>query len=74
MRPDMRVFAAGGWDSKIRIYSWKSLRPLVVLDQHKTAIHDIIYSSTRVEAYNSKCLMAVAGKDGTVSLWDLYNH
>jgi WD40 repeat protein len=73
IRPDTKVFAAGGWDSRIRIYSWKTLRPLVVLDQHKSTIHDIIYSSCKVEAYNSKCLMAAAGKDGTISLWDLYN-
>ncbi|XP_058798115.1 guanine nucleotide-binding protein subunit beta-like protein 1 [Phymastichus coffea] len=73
IRPDAKIFATGGWDSRIRIYSWKTLRPLVVLDQHKATIHDIIYSTCRVEAYNSKCLMAVAGKDGNISLWDLYN-
>ncbi|XP_011497853.1 PREDICTED: guanine nucleotide-binding protein subunit beta-like protein 1 [Ceratosolen solmsi marchali] len=73
IRPDAKVFSTGGWDRRIRIFSWKTLRPLVVLDQHKATIHDIIYSSCKVEAYNSKCLMAVAGKDGNISLWDLYN-
>ncbi|KAJ8682300.1 hypothetical protein QAD02_018092 [Eretmocerus hayati] len=73
IRPDMKVFAAGGWDSRIRIISLKTLRPLAVLDQHKSTIHDIVYSTSKVEAYNSKCLMAAAGKDGNVSLWNLYN-
>ncbi|OXU22322.1 hypothetical protein TSAR_012067 [Trichomalopsis sarcophagae] len=73
IRPDVKVFATGGWDGRIRIYSWKTLRPLVVLDQHKATIHDIIFSTCKVEAYNSKCLMAAAGKDGNISLWDLYN-
>ncbi|XP_014210906.1 guanine nucleotide-binding protein subunit beta-like protein 1 [Copidosoma floridanum] len=73
MRPDMRVFAAGGWDSRIRIFSWKTLKALAVLDTHKDTVYDIIYSTSRVEAYNSNCIMAAAGKDGTISLWSLYN-
>lgn len=72
-RTDSKVFAAGGWDGRIRIFSWKTLRPLAVLDQHRSTIFDIIYSKEKVEAYNNKNLMAAAGKDGTVSLWDLYN-
>jgi len=72
-RPDSKVFAVGGWDGRLRIFSWKTLRPLVVLDQHKGTIHDVAYSTGKVEAYNSKGLMAAAGKDGTISLWDLYN-
>ena len=73
MRPDLKVFATGGWDSRIRIYSLKRLQPLVVLDQHKATIQDVIFSPCKVDAYNSKCLMAVADKDGCISLWDLYN-
>ncbi|CAB0028558.1 unnamed protein product [Trichogramma brassicae] len=73
IRPDMRVFAAGGWDSCIRIYSMKTLRPLAVLNQHKATINEIVYSTSKVDAYNSKCLMAAGGKDGNISLWSLYN-
>ncbi|XP_043279013.1 guanine nucleotide-binding protein subunit beta-like protein 1 [Venturia canescens] len=72
-RSDSKVFAVGGWDGRLRIFSWKSLRPLVVLDQHKGSIHDIAYYHGKIEAYNSKGLMAAAGKDGTISLWDIYN-
>ncbi|XP_015520249.1 guanine nucleotide-binding protein subunit beta-like protein 1 [Neodiprion pinetum] len=74
IRPDTKVFAAGGWDGRLRIFSFKTLRPLAVLDQHKTSVHDIAYSDCKVEAWGSKCLMAAAGKDGAVSLWDLYNN
>ncbi|XP_012261678.2 guanine nucleotide-binding protein subunit beta-like protein 1 [Athalia rosae] len=73
IRPDTKVFAAGGWDGRLRIFSFKTLRPLAVLDQHKTSIHDVTYSDSKVDAWGSKCLMAAGGKDGTVSLWDLYN-
>ncbi|XP_015602838.1 guanine nucleotide-binding protein subunit beta-like protein 1 [Cephus cinctus] len=72
-RPDAKVFTAGGWDGRLRIFSWKTLRPLVVLDQHRATILDVVYSNSKVEAYDSKCVMAAAGKDGTVSLWNLYN-
>ncbi|KAH0546259.1 guanine nucleotide-binding protein subunit beta-like protein 1 [Cotesia glomerata] len=72
-RPDSKVFAAGGWDGRVRIFSWKTLRPLAVLNQHRSNIFDIIYSKEKVQAFNNKNLMAAAGKDGTVSLWDLYN-
>ncbi|KAK0162166.1 hypothetical protein PV327_008526 [Microctonus hyperodae] len=72
-RPDSKVFAVGGWDGRLRIFSWKTLRPLVVLNQHRSTIFDIVYSKDKVEACNNKNLMAAAGKDGTVSLWDLYN-
>ncbi|KAF7994105.1 hypothetical protein HCN44_011374 [Aphidius gifuensis] len=72
-RVDSKVFAAGCWDGRIRIYSWKSLRPLVVLDQHRSTIFDITYSVDKIQAYNNKNLMAATGKDGTISLWDIYN-
>lgn len=72
-RPDSKVFTTGGWDGRLRIFSWKSLRPLAVLDQHRGGIYDIAYSGGKVESYSSKCLMAAAGKDGVISLWDLYN-
>lgn len=72
-RVDSKVFAAGCWDGRIRVYSWKSLRPLVVLDQHRSTIFDITYSADKIQAYNNKNLMAATGKDGTISLWDIYN-
>ncbi|XP_063993888.1 guanine nucleotide-binding protein subunit beta-like protein 1 [Diachasmimorpha longicaudata] len=72
-RHDSKVFSSGGWDGRVRIFSWKTLRPLAVLDQHRSTIFDIIYSMEKVEAHNNKNLMAATGKDGTVSLWDLYN-
>lgn len=72
-RPDSKLFTAGGWDGRLRIFSWKFLHPLAMLDQHVETIHDIAYSASKVDSYNSKCLMAAAGKDGHISLWDLYN-
>lgn len=72
IRPDRRVFAVGGWDGRIRVYSWSSLRPLAVLTEHKAAVSDIVYSVGKVSLWDAP-VMAVAGQDGHISLWDLYN-
>ncbi|XP_047352689.1 guanine nucleotide-binding protein subunit beta-like protein 1 isoform X3 [Vespa velutina] len=73
IRPDRKLFTVGNWDGRLRIYSQKTLKPLAVLDQHKSTVHDVIYSPHYVEAYNCKYLMAAAGKDSYISLWDIYN-
>lgn len=72
IRADRKVFSVGGWDGRIRIYSWNSLRPLAVLTDHKAAVSDIAHSLGSVSLWNSP-IMGVAGLDGHVSLWDLYN-
>ncbi|XP_053604971.1 guanine nucleotide-binding protein subunit beta-like protein 1 [Plodia interpunctella] len=71
-RSDGKVFASGGWDGHIRIFSWFSLRPLVVLTEHKQAVQDIAYSSQKVSLWNAN-IMAAGGLDGAITLWDLYN-
>lgn len=73
IRPDTKIMATGGWDNRIRIYSWKTLKPLAVLCQHKDTVQDIIYSTERIKAYNNKFIMATAAKDGYIALWDIYN-
>ncbi|KAF7399524.1 hypothetical protein HZH68_008116 [Vespula germanica] len=73
VRPDKKLFTVGNWDGRLRIFSQKTLKQLAVLDQHKNTVHDVIYSPHYVEAYNCKYLMAAAGKDSYISLWDIYN-
>lgn len=72
VRPDKKLVAAGCWDSRIRLFSMKSLRLLVVVISHRESIQDICYSPARVEAWNSSWLLAASGKDGRVTLWNLY--
>ncbi|KAM0734454.1 Guanine nucleotide-binding protein subunit beta-like protein 1 [Formica fusca] len=73
VRPDKKFVTAGCWDGCIRLFSWKKLRPLAILREHKESIYDIVYSQREVEAYDTKCLMAATGKDGCISMWDIYN-
>ncbi|XP_055593308.1 guanine nucleotide-binding protein subunit beta-like protein 1 [Uranotaenia lowii] len=72
IRKDLKVFASGGWDGRIRVFSWKSLRPLAVLTEHKGELMDIVYSDEKVYMWKA-VIMAAAGSDGQISLWDLYN-
>lgn len=72
IRKDQKVFCSGGWDGRIRIFSWKSLRPLAVLTEHKAAVVDISYSNDKVQLWNAP-IMAASGLDGQISLWNLYN-
>lgn len=70
IRQDRRVFATAGWDGKVRLFSWKSLRPLAVLTEHKKNVMDLTYSPTPLW---TTTLLASAGEDGLIALWDLYN-
>lgn len=73
IRGDRKIFVSGGSDSRVRIFSWKSLRPLAVLTEHKTGgISDISFSEGKVSLWNAP-IMAVSGLDGSISLWDIYN-
>ncbi|KAL5288219.1 GNB1L family protein [Megaselia abdita] len=73
IRGDRKIFVSGGSDARVRIFSWKSLRPLAVLTEHKTGgISDISFSEGKVSLWNAP-IMAVSGLDGSISLWDIYN-
>lgn len=66
IRPaDSRLFATGGWDSRVRLYSLKKLKPLVALDFHKEAVNSIDFSTDN--------LMACGSNDCIISFWKIYN-
>lgn len=71
IRPDRKLFAAGCWDGRIRFFSMKNFKLLAVLDQHKESILDVCFVSVRSDS--SEWLLAAAGKDGRITLWDLFN-
>lgn len=72
LRPDRKIFVSGGWDGRLRLFSWKSLRLLVVLTEHRDSITDVQFSPAPVHVWNSN-IMAASGADGVISLWNLYN-
>ncbi|KAG9236338.1 WD40-repeat-containing domain protein [Amylocarpus encephaloides] len=45
MRDDGKIFATAGWDSKVRVYSAKSLKELAVLKWHKEGCFAVAFAS-----------------------------
>jgi WD40 repeat protein len=45
VRADGRIFATAGWDSKVRIYSAKSLKEVAVLKWHKEGCYAVSFGS-----------------------------
>ncbi|KAF1919750.1 hypothetical protein BDU57DRAFT_513012 [Ampelomyces quisqualis] len=44
LRSDGRIFATGGWDSRIRIYSSKTLKEVAVLKWHKEGVYAVDFA------------------------------
>lgn len=45
IRSDGAIFATGGWDSKVRVYSAKSLKEVAVLKWHKSGCFSVAFAS-----------------------------
>lgn len=74
LRPDDKIVAAASWDFTVRLFAWKSMKLLAVLDSHSTGVLNIEYSVFSVTFWNSaKYMLAVANKDNKITLWDVFN-
>jgi len=62
-RSDGKLFAAGGSDGKVRLFS-KSGKKLAVLEYHRESVQYLAFDHTNT--------LAVGCKDGAVSFWNLY--
>ena len=72
-RPDGKIFATGGWDDRIRLFSWKKKNPLAVLVYHRQTVQCMCYSQSNVELFPPGNILACGSMDRTISLWNLYN-
>ncbi|KAB5576249.1 WD40-repeat-containing domain protein [Coniochaeta sp. 2T2.1] len=45
IRSDARIFATAGWDSKIRVYSVKTMKEVAVLKWHQVGCYTVAFSS-----------------------------
>ena len=78
VRDDSSIMVTGGWDARLRLFSWKKpekVKPLAVLDFHSEAVEALAFSKGRLEEGRlaGKRLLAAGSKDGKVSLWDIYS-
>ncbi|XP_071550755.1 guanine nucleotide-binding protein subunit beta-like protein 1 isoform X1 [Panulirus ornatus] len=72
IRPDGKLLVTGGWDSRIRIFSNQKHKPLAVLHYHKKTVESLAYSTSNVECFGSRFLLAAGSSDKSISLWNLF--
>ncbi|XP_014427306.1 guanine nucleotide-binding protein subunit beta-like protein 1 isoform X1 [Pelodiscus sinensis] len=70
IRQDKKILATAGWDHRIRIFGWKKLKPLAMLDYHTATVHCVSFSD---HSRPSERLLAAGSKDHRISIWSIYN-
>uniref|UniRef100_A0A8D0HBR5 G protein subunit beta 1 like n=1 Tax=Sphenodon punctatus TaxID=8508 RepID=A0A8D0HBR5_SPHPU len=70
IRPDKKILATGGWDYRLRIFGWKKLKPLAVLDYHTATVHCVSFSN---HSRPRERLLEAGSKDHRISVWSIYN-
>ncbi|KAH8554032.1 WD40-repeat-containing domain protein [Umbelopsis sp. PMI_123] len=68
IRNDAKIIATAGWDSRIRIFSAKTLKPLAVLETHRDSVYSVAFCSLPCPHH----YLLGASKDHRISLWDIY--
>ncbi|KAM4707128.1 guanine nucleotide-binding protein subunit beta-like protein 1 isoform 2-T2 [Discoglossus pictus] len=69
LRQDRKILATAGWDHRIRIFGWKKMKPLAVLQYHKATVHCVSFSD-HINPTNR--LLAAGSKDQRISIWAIY--
>ncbi|XP_060997298.1 guanine nucleotide-binding protein subunit beta-like protein 1 isoform X3 [Dama dama] len=64
IRPDSKILATAGWDHRVRVFQWRTMRPLAVLAFHSATVHCV--------AFDTAGLLAAGSGDQRISIWSLY--
>uniref|UniRef100_A0A8C8YKR0 G protein subunit beta 1 like n=1 Tax=Prolemur simus TaxID=1328070 RepID=A0A8C8YKR0_PROSS len=64
IRPDRKILATAGWDHRIRVFQWRTMKPLAVLALHSAAVQCVAFATSG--------LLAAGSKDQRISIWSLY--
>ncbi|XP_053181748.1 guanine nucleotide-binding protein subunit beta-like protein 1 [Scomber japonicus] len=70
IRDDGKLLASAGWDHRVRVFGWKKLRPLAVLQYHTDMVLSVAFSDHKDPRQR---LLAAGSKDQRISLWSIYN-
>ncbi|KAK9815640.1 hypothetical protein WJX72_007285 [[Myrmecia] bisecta] len=65
LRPDDKIVASGDWDGKLRIFQYKKLKALAILQFHRAAITAVCFNQ-----HDSR--IASASRDGTIAVWSVF--
>ena len=72
LRLDGKLLASGHWDSTVRIFDTKDLRPLAVLRHHRDCVFSVAWAPPVGPSSGTGQTLASASKDGTIALWNLF--
>uniref|UniRef100_A0A3B4TCR6 Guanine nucleotide binding protein (G protein), beta polypeptide 1-like n=1 Tax=Seriola dumerili TaxID=41447 RepID=A0A3B4TCR6_SERDU len=70
IREDSKLLVSAGWDHRVRVFGWKKLRPLAVLQYHTDMVLSVAFSDHQDRRQR---LLAAGSKDQRISLWSIYN-
>ncbi|KAM7018315.1 guanine nucleotide-binding protein subunit beta-like protein 1 isoform 1-T2 [Tautogolabrus adspersus] len=70
IRGDGKLLASAGWDHRVRVFGWKKLKPLAVLQYHTDMVLSVTFSDHQDPRQR---LLAAGSKDQRISLWSIYN-
>uniref|UniRef100_A0A3B3SGH3 Guanine nucleotide binding protein (G protein), beta polypeptide 1-like n=1 Tax=Paramormyrops kingsleyae TaxID=1676925 RepID=A0A3B3SGH3_9TELE len=65
LRADRKLLASAGWDHRVRLFGWKKLKPLAVLQYHTDSVLSVAFSD---HADPRLRLMAAGSKDQRISI------
>ncbi|XP_074603814.1 guanine nucleotide-binding protein subunit beta-like protein 1 [Brevipalpus obovatus] len=71
IRKDSSTMCIATWDQRVRIFSFKTLEQLTVIDYHKSSINCINFAN-RVNRLG-KFFFAISSNDKIISLWSLHS-
>uniref|UniRef100_A0A8C2JM91 Uncharacterized protein n=1 Tax=Cyprinus carpio TaxID=7962 RepID=A0A8C2JM91_CYPCA len=60
------ILATAGWDDNIRVFGWKKLKPLAVLQHHTDMVNSVAFSDHQDPPQR---LLAAGSKDQRISVW-----
>jgi len=61
IRSDGTIFATAGWDSKVRVYSAKSLKEVAVLKWHQSGCYTVAFATINPATSSSSALQITSG-------------
>uniref|UniRef100_A0A8C1W432 Guanine nucleotide binding protein (G protein), beta polypeptide 1-like n=1 Tax=Cyprinus carpio TaxID=7962 RepID=A0A8C1W432_CYPCA len=70
IRADGKILATAGWDDNIRVFGWKKLKPLAVLQHHTDMVNSVAFSDHQDPPQR---LLAAGSKDQRISVWSIYS-
>lgn len=64
VRSDGKIFATAGWDSRVRVYSCKTMKELAVLKWHKEGCYAVAFAGVNLDTQEPQtALVAESAKD-----------